>query len=185
MWSNIQITQEPWFRGVDWRISDCFRQSQRLLIHTSNLGTTSSKKTLHFVFDCPWEVNGLRIRPTWRDWKKEHAIYYLSKKFTEYESKYSPMEKMCCALVWLLRDSGNTCYTYHMVNFQVGSHQVYFWETILLRENCKNGKSYYRNTTFTTYLKRQSKEAALRNFLSTELKKNISQWSLNFRTKIS
>ena len=32
--------------------------------------------------------------------KKEQAIYYLSKKFTEYECKYSPVEKMCCALAW-------------------------------------------------------------------------------------
>ena len=32
--------------------------------------------------------------------KKEHAIYYLNKKFTEYESKYSSVEKMCCALAW-------------------------------------------------------------------------------------
>jgi len=32
--------------------------------------------------------------------KKEHAVYYLSKKFTEYEAKYSPLEKMCCALAW-------------------------------------------------------------------------------------
>ncbi|KAK9019602.1 hypothetical protein V6N11_054118 [Hibiscus sabdariffa] len=31
---------------------------------------------------------------------KERAIYYLSKKFTEYEAKYSPVEKLCCALVW-------------------------------------------------------------------------------------
>ena len=30
--------------------------------------------------------------------KKEHAIYYLSKKFTDYESKYPLVEKMCCAL---------------------------------------------------------------------------------------
>ena len=30
--------------------------------------------------------------------KKEHAIYYLSKKLTEYEFKYSSVEKMCCAL---------------------------------------------------------------------------------------
>ena len=29
--------------------------------------------------------------------KKEHAIYYLSKKFTDYESKYPLVEKMCCA----------------------------------------------------------------------------------------
>ena len=32
--------------------------------------------------------------------KKEHAIYYLSKKFTEYEVKYSSLEKMYCALAW-------------------------------------------------------------------------------------
>ena len=33
--------------------------------------------------------------------RKEHAIYYLSKKFTNYESRYSPLEKMCCALPWV------------------------------------------------------------------------------------
>ncbi|OMO62254.1 hypothetical protein CCACVL1_22930 [Corchorus capsularis] len=32
--------------------------------------------------------------------KKEHATYYLSKKFTDYEAKYSALEKMCCVLVW-------------------------------------------------------------------------------------
>ena len=32
--------------------------------------------------------------------RKEHAIYYLSKKFMDYESRYSPLEKMCCALAW-------------------------------------------------------------------------------------
>ena len=30
--------------------------------------------------------------------RNEQAIYYLSKKFTDYESRYSPLEKMCCAL---------------------------------------------------------------------------------------
>ena len=32
--------------------------------------------------------------------KKEKAIYYLSKKFTDCESRYSAVEKLCCALVW-------------------------------------------------------------------------------------
>ncbi|EOX95028.1 RNA-directed DNA polymerase (Reverse transcriptase), Ribonuclease H, putative, partial [Theobroma cacao] len=32
--------------------------------------------------------------------KKERAVYYLSKKFMEYESKYSALEKMCCELAW-------------------------------------------------------------------------------------
>ncbi|XP_050876112.1 uncharacterized protein LOC127079787 [Lathyrus oleraceus] len=32
--------------------------------------------------------------------KKEHAIYYLSKKFIDYETRYSMLEKICCALAW-------------------------------------------------------------------------------------
>ena len=35
--------------------------------------------------------------------RKEHAIYYLSKKFTDCESRYSLLEKTCCALVWAAR----------------------------------------------------------------------------------
>ncbi|PKI73238.1 hypothetical protein CRG98_006373 [Punica granatum] len=33
----------------------------------------------------------------------EQAIYYLSKKFTEGESNYPEIEKMCCALVWVMQ----------------------------------------------------------------------------------
>src|ERR1051325_214509 len=32
--------------------------------------------------------------------RKEHAIYYLSKKFNECESRYTVLEKTCCALAW-------------------------------------------------------------------------------------
>ncbi|KAI5389654.1 hypothetical protein KIW84_075085 [Lathyrus oleraceus] len=32
--------------------------------------------------------------------RKEHAIYYLSKKFTNCESRYSMLEKTCCSLAW-------------------------------------------------------------------------------------
>ena len=32
--------------------------------------------------------------------RKEQAIYYLSKKFTDCESRYTMIEKLCCALVW-------------------------------------------------------------------------------------
>lgn len=35
--------------------------------------------------------------------QKEHAIYYLSKKFTGCETNYSLLEKTCCALVWAAR----------------------------------------------------------------------------------
>ncbi|PKI58384.1 hypothetical protein CRG98_021202 [Punica granatum] len=35
--------------------------------------------------------------------RTERAIYYLSKKFTEGESNYPEIEKMCCALVWVMQ----------------------------------------------------------------------------------
>jgi hypothetical protein len=30
----------------------------------------------------------------------ERVVYYLSKKFTDCESRYKTVEKLCCALVW-------------------------------------------------------------------------------------
>ena len=35
--------------------------------------------------------------------RKEHAIYYLRKKFTDCETRYSLLEKTCCALAWAAR----------------------------------------------------------------------------------
>ncbi|XP_043705384.1 uncharacterized protein LOC122655237 [Telopea speciosissima] len=37
------------------------------------------------------------------DGKIEHAIYYLSKKFVDYETRYTPLEKVCTALIWATR----------------------------------------------------------------------------------
>ena len=33
----------------------------------------------------------------------EHAIYYLSKKMLVYEMKYSQVEPICLAMVWVMR----------------------------------------------------------------------------------
>ncbi|XP_070020109.1 uncharacterized protein [Nicotiana sylvestris] len=33
--------------------------------------------------------------------RKEKAIYYLSKNFTSYEVKYTPLKRTCCALTWV------------------------------------------------------------------------------------
>ena len=33
--------------------------------------------------------------------RKEQAIYYLSKKFTPYESLYTHLGRMCCYLTWI------------------------------------------------------------------------------------
>ncbi|RDX89626.1 Retrovirus-related Pol polyprotein from transposon 17.6, partial [Mucuna pruriens] len=40
---------------------------------------------------------------TQNDSGKEQAIYYLNKKFTECEQRYSALERTCCALVWAVK----------------------------------------------------------------------------------
>ena len=35
--------------------------------------------------------------------RKEQVIYYLSKKFIDYESKYSSLEKISCTLAWIVQ----------------------------------------------------------------------------------
>ena len=37
------------------------------------------------------------------DKKNERAIYYLSKRFHDYETRYTPIEKSCFALVWVVQ----------------------------------------------------------------------------------
>ena len=36
------------------------------------------------------------------DEKNEKAIYYLSKRFHDYMTRYTPIEKSCFALVWAI-----------------------------------------------------------------------------------
>ena len=100
MWSNIQIAQEAWFRRMDWRMSDCFWQGQRLLVHLPVLIPPILRKPLILYLTIHEKSMGCVLGQQDETGKKEHAIYYLSKKFTDYESKYPSVEKMYCALAW-------------------------------------------------------------------------------------
>ena len=44
--------------------------------------------------------------------RKEHAIYYLSMKFTDCETRYSLLEKTCCALACATKRLGKYMLTY-------------------------------------------------------------------------
>ncbi|XP_059292208.1 uncharacterized protein LOC132045645 [Lycium ferocissimum] len=50
--------------------------------------------------------------------KKERAIYYISKKFTPCESRYSLVEKTCCALTWVSQKLRHymAAYTTHLIS---------------------------------------------------------------------
>jgi len=50
--------------------------------------------------------------------RKEHAIYFLSKKFTDVETRYTLLERTCCALAWVARRLRQymTCHTTWLVS---------------------------------------------------------------------
>lgn len=70
--------------------------------------------------------------------KKEHVIYYLSKKFTECETGYSVLEKTWCALPWVARCMGQymVCHTTLLIS-KNGSNKVYIWEACCHRKNSR------------------------------------------------
>jgi hypothetical protein len=57
--------------------------------------------------------------------RKERVIYYLSKKFIKYESRYMTIEKLCCALVWVEKITILYVVSYYVVDFNGGSLEVY------------------------------------------------------------
>jgi len=57
---------------------------------------------------------------------KERAIYYISKKFTECEFIYTVIEKLYCALVWIIKKIMKLYVASdHVVDFKCGSLEVY------------------------------------------------------------
>uniref|UniRef100_A0A2N9F310 Uncharacterized protein n=1 Tax=Fagus sylvatica TaxID=28930 RepID=A0A2N9F310_FAGSY len=59
------------------------------------------KTSPHSIPHSPRSIHGLHVGTTRRDWEeRSKAIYYLSKKFTEPETRYLLVEKTCCALAW-------------------------------------------------------------------------------------
>ena len=91
--------------------------------------------------------------------RKEQAIYYLSKKFTDYESRYSPLEKMCCALAWVAQRFRQYM-LYHTTWLIAKLDPIKFiLRNLHCLEESQGGKSCYRSSISYMYLKKPSKEA--------------------------
>ena len=90
--------------------------------------------------------------------RKEQAIYYLSKKFTDYESRYSPLEKMCYALAWTtLRLRQYMLYHTTWLIAKLDPIKFIFEKPHCPKES-QGGKFCYRSLISFMYLRRPSKE---------------------------
>ena len=89
---------------------------------------------------------------------KEQVIYYLSKKFTGYESKYSSLEKMCCALA-LAAQRLKQYMLYHITWLIARLDPIkYIFEKPSLSGRIVGGKCFYQSLTFCMCLRRPSRE---------------------------
>ena len=74
--------------------------------------------------------------------RKKPVIYYLSKKFIDYESKYSSLEKMCCALAWTAQKLKQYMF-YHTTWLIAKLDPIKFiFEKLSLSERIKIGRAH-------------------------------------------
>jgi len=69
---------------------------------------------------------------------KERVVYYLSKMFTDCESRYTTIKKafLCTCMVY---ETTSTIHVvlHHMTDIKNGSFEIYLWKNLLIKQNSK------------------------------------------------
>ena len=81
-----------------------FELIKEYLLHPPFLIPLMHRKSLLLYLSIIEDVVGSMLTQEDDD-KNERAIYYLSKWFHDYETRYAPIEKSCFALVWAIQKS--------------------------------------------------------------------------------
>ncbi|KAE8657736.1 PCF11P-similar protein 4 [Hibiscus syriacus] len=106
-YQRAMVTIDEFWEALskEWS-EDCqeaFEAVKRYLSNTSILAPPIPGKPLILYLSVYENSMGCVLGQYDQTEKRERAIYYLSKKFTECEARYSPIEKLCCALLWATR----------------------------------------------------------------------------------
>ncbi|KAG8474563.1 hypothetical protein CXB51_031307 [Gossypium anomalum] len=87
----------------DEECQNAFEKVKQYLLNALVLSPPSPDKPLILYLSVFSNSMGCVLGQHDESGKKEKAIYYLSKKFTDSEMRYLPIEKLCCALIWTTR----------------------------------------------------------------------------------
>jgi len=106
--SQLIVTCEPifcllWKKNPGVWDNDCqeaFDKIKRYLQNPPLLVLPTSGRLLILYLTVTETAMGCVLRQHDESGRKEQAIYYLSKKFNDCESRYTTIERLCCALVW-------------------------------------------------------------------------------------
>nr|XP_027189420.1 protein NYNRIN-like [Cicer arietinum] len=109
--SHLTATCEPIFKllrkdqKVEWNdnCQKAFEKIKQYLSKPPILVPPVPEKPLIMYLTVLDESMGCVLGQHDESGRKEHAIYYLSKKFTSCETRYSLLERTCCALAWAAR----------------------------------------------------------------------------------
>ncbi|PKI63906.1 hypothetical protein CRG98_015687 [Punica granatum] len=109
--ANLTNNRQPLFRllrknaAIEWddRCQKVFDTIKEYLIQPSILVLPILGRPLILYLTVRRQSLGCMFGQKDKSMHVEQAIYYLSKKFTEGESNYPDIEKLCCALVWVMQ----------------------------------------------------------------------------------
>lgn len=105
----MTATCEPIFKllrkdqAIEWN-SDCQKAFEKIIDYLQephNMIPHVPGKPLIMYLNVLEESMGCMLGQQDEADRKEHTIYYLRKKFTDCETKYSLLQKTCCALAWV------------------------------------------------------------------------------------
>ncbi|XP_042509259.1 uncharacterized protein LOC122084904 [Macadamia integrifolia] len=100
---NVQVVEEGSAHTVEFPMSRSLRQSQGILLNPSVLMLPIKRKPLLLCLSIGQFSMGSMLAQKDKVKGVEQAIYYLSKKFLEYEVRYTSLEKTYTALIWATR----------------------------------------------------------------------------------
>ncbi|XP_070056945.1 uncharacterized protein [Nicotiana tomentosiformis] len=86
---------------MDRRVSESFQQDQGYLSNPPVLVPLEHEKPVLLYLSNLDNAFGCMLGQHDETERKEQAVYYLSKKFTPCEAKYTLIERTCCALAWI------------------------------------------------------------------------------------
>ena len=79
-----------------------FERIKEYLLHPPILVPLKCEKPLLLYLSIIEDAVGSMLTQKDDD-KNERAVYYLSKRFHDYETRYTPIEKSCFALIWAVK----------------------------------------------------------------------------------
>ncbi|XP_070002280.1 uncharacterized mitochondrial protein AtMg00860-like [Nicotiana sylvestris] len=109
--AQLTTTSEPIFKllkknaAIKWtdECQEAFDKIKRYLSNPPVLAPPEPERPLILYLIVPDNSFGCVLGQHDITRKKEQAIYYLSKKFTPYEVKYTLLQRICCTLTWVAR----------------------------------------------------------------------------------